>query len=113
MPTMTGARARTHRSGRVALGGARPRLRRLDLAVLRRRVRLQLVEQLHRHRGDVVDRTLERLGVGARGLVEAADLADVLERRGADLFLGRLRLEVVERSDVPAHTRSVAPTAPY
>src|SRR5881275_1097549 len=43
------------------------------------------------------------LGVGAGGLLHPAHLADELERRVADLFVGRGRLEVVERSDVPAH----------
>ena len=56
-----------------------------------------------RHR---VDRTLERLGVGLRGLREAADLAHVLERGRTHLFIARGRLEVVQHSDVPAHVGS-------
>ena len=64
------------------------------------------------HVGHLVHRTLERLGVRLRRLREAADLADVLERRGADLVLSRRRLEVVERSDVAAHASRLAPGRP-
>ena len=46
---------------------------------------------------------LERRLVGLRRLREAADLADVLERGGVDLLLGRRRLEVVEGADVSTH----------
>src|SRR3712207_9391148 len=47
----------------------------------------------------------ERLGVGARGFGGPADLADVLQRRRADLVVGGGRLEVAQRTDVPAHAR--------
>src|SRR5436190_18259561 len=75
----------------------------LGLAVPGRRRRDELVEQASGRDRDLVDGVLERLGVGAGGLLHPAHLADELERRVADLFVGRGRLEVVERSDVPAH----------
>ena len=56
---------------------------------------------------DLLDRAVERLLVDLRRLREAADLADVLQRRGADLVVGRGGLEVVERADVAAHASSV------
>src|SRR5205085_4275030 len=89
--------------GRVALRGAGPGLRGLDLAVLWRRARLEGVQQLARCRCHGVDGVLERLRVRPRRLVEAADLAHVLERRAAHLVLGGGRLEVVEGPDVSAH----------
>ena len=63
----------------------------------------QRVQQVRGGVRDLVDRAVERLLVGLRRLREAADLADVLQRGGADLVLGRRRLEVVERADVAAH----------
>ena len=51
---------------------------------------------------------LESDSIRLRRLGEAADLADVLQRCVAHLFLGRGRLEVVERVDVSAHGESVA-----
>src|SRR5205807_1435378 len=93
--------------GGVPLLAARPRLGRLGLAVLRRRRGHQLAEELGRDSGDRVDGALERLRVRARGLVESADLPDVLDGRGADLLIGCNGLEVVERSDVSAHADSL------
>src|SRR5207248_10778842 len=49
-----------------------------------------------------------RVGVGLRGFREPADLADVLQRGGSDLFLGRGRLEVVQALDVPTHATILA-----
>src|SRR6185369_15415199 len=102
----TPAPPETHRSGGVALGGAGAPLRRLDLTVLGRRGGLQVGEQVHRRVRDRIDRAVERLLVGLRRLVEAADLADVLERGGLDLFGRGGGLEVVERADVAAHALS-------
>jgi hypothetical protein len=51
---------------------------------------------------------LERVVVGMRRALGAADLADVLECRGADLIVTRRWLKVVERSDVSAHAPIVA-----
>ena len=53
------------------------------------------------------DRLVEGGLVGLRGLGRAADLADVLQRGGGHLVIGRGRLEVVERADVAAHASSV------
>src|SRR4029453_1250719 len=95
-------------SGGVASGASRPGLGGLDLAVLERRVRDELVEQASGDPGDVVDGALEGLGVRLRRLRGPADLADVLKRRRSDLVLSRRRLEVVERSDVAAHAPRLA-----
>ena len=59
----------------------------------------------------LVDRAGERLLVRLRGLREAADLADVLERGRVDLLLRRGRLEVEEHMDVPAHVAILATSA--
>src|SRR3954469_833962 len=100
------------RSG-VAQPRPLPGLRRLDLPVLRRRGGHQRVQQAGRHRGHLLDGAVERLGVGPRGLRRPADLADVLQRRGVHLVEGGGRLEVAQRTDVPAHTRSVGgPSCP-
>src|SRR6185436_5515597 len=76
---------------------------RLDRAVARRRRRDQLVDQLTRRFGHGVDGAVEGLLVGLRRAVEAAELAHELQRRGANLLVGRRRLEVVEVADVAAH----------
>src|SRR5262249_5365467 len=52
---------------------------------------------------DLFDGALERVLIRLRRLREPADLADVLQRRAANLFLGRRRLEVVQRADVATH----------
>ncbi len=62
-----------------------------------------LAEQLGRRGSDRVDGTLERLGVRPGRVREPADLADVLQRGGADLVFGGGRREVVQRADVAAH----------
>ena len=54
-------------------------------------------------RGDLVDGALECRLVRLRRLVEAAQLAHELQRGGADLVLGRGRLEIEQRADVAAH----------
>ena len=92
-----------------ALLGAGPRLRGLELAVLRRRRRHELVEQLSGHVGDLVDRAVEGGLVGLRGAsVEPLTLRHVLKRGGLDLVAGRWRVVVVERSDVAAHAFSLS-----
>src|SRR5512132_4295910 len=65
-------------SGRVALRGPLAALRRLDLAVLRRRRRHELAEQPLGRLGDLVNGPVEGLGVGLRGAGRATHLADVL-----------------------------------
>src|SRR5438067_13738619 len=93
------------------LDGAGTRPFRLELAVLRRRGGHELAEQPPRRCRDLVDRAGERLLVRLRGLREAADLADVLERGRVDLLLRRGRLEVEEHMDVPAHVAILATLA--
>src|SRR5690349_10886948 len=86
------------RSGGSCRGEALPRPLaspfRLDLAVPGRRGRDQRVKQPHRRGGDLLDGSLERGLVGLGWLGGSADLAHVLERRGANLLVGRGRLEV-------------------
>src|SRR5215210_9019418 len=94
--------------GREALLGAGPASLRLDLAVLRRRIRHEIGEEVHRGVRDLVDRSVKGFLVRVRRLREAADLADVLQRRRPDLVVGRGRLEVEERLDVSAHEPIVA-----
>src|SRR5207249_589106 len=65
------------------------------------------VEQPRRGERDLLDGTLEDLGVRLRGLRRAADLAYVLQRRVVYLAVRRGRLEVVECSDVSAHVHSL------
>src|SRR5829696_425781 len=98
-------------SGAVAQGRPLPGLGRLDLAVLGRRRRHQGVEQPRGGRRDLGDGAVEGLAVGQGRFRRPADLAHVLEGRGLDLVVGRRRLEVGERADVPAHARSVSPPA--
>src|SRR5690606_27032798 len=56
-----------------------------------------------RDASDLVDGGVEGGLVDLRRLREAADLADVLECGGADLVVGRGRIEVEEGADVAAH----------
>jgi acetyl esterase len=95
--------------GGVTLGGAGASLRRLGVAILRRRRRLELFEQLGGGLRYRLDGTGEGRLVGARGLGKAADLAHVLERGCFDLLLGGGRIKVVEGSDVSAHASKPKP----
>src|SRR5690242_11174336 len=97
-------------SARVALPGLGPALLRLDLAVLRRGSRHELLEQVLGHVGDLVDGTVEGVLVRARRLGRPADLAHVLQRGVVDLLRRGGRLEVVERADVAAHASSLRGT---
>src|SRR5919108_5956634 len=83
------------RSGRVALSGAGPTLGCLDLAVLGWGGRDEAPQQAVRGVRDLVDGAFEGVGVRLGGLRGAAHLAYVLERRAANLFLGRRWVEVV------------------
>src|SRR5258708_36689159 len=96
---------RSRKSGRSAEPQARSLLRllRLDLAVARRRLRMQRRQQPPRGVGNFDDRALERRLVGLRRLVEAGQLAHELQRRGLDFLLGRGRLEIEQGLDVAAH----------
>src|SRR6478735_5587872 len=93
--------------GAEADGVALARLLALDLAVLGRRGRRQVLEEVGRRVGDRLDRLVEGRLVGLAGLGAPADLADVLQRGGTDLVARRGRLEVVELSDVAAHASTV------
>jgi len=53
--------------------------------------------------GDRLDGALESRGVRLGGLLHPADLSHVLDGRSVDLVVGRRRIEVMERTDVPAH----------
>src|SRR5207253_4710037 len=81
----------------------------LNFAVFRRCGCHELLEQPVRRRCDLVDRPGEGFLVRLRGLCEAADLADVLERGVADLLVRSGWLEVVERVDVSAHAVILEP----
>ena len=93
-----------------ARDGAGAAALRLDLAVLRRRGRDEVVEEMLREVSDLVHGTVEHRLVGLRRLVHAADLAHVLQRRGVNLLGGRGWIEVVESTDVPAHASMVCET---
>src|SRR5262245_31690571 len=82
------------------------RLHRLDLAIARRPRSLKRRDQPACRLRDLVDGTIKGGRVGLRGLGEAAQLAHELQRRGADLVLGRGRLEVEQRANVAAHGRT-------
>ena len=58
---------------------------------------------------ELLDGEVEGLLVGGRRLGRAAHLAHVLERRSEYLLVRGRRLEVEQRSNVPAHDFSVAP----
>lgn len=51
----------------------------------------------------VLDGVVERRLVGLGRPGKAGQLADELERAGADFVVRRRRFEIVQRSDVPAH----------
>jgi hypothetical protein len=89
--------------GGEALGPALAATLGLDLAVLRRRIGDELVDQPPSRCGDLVDCAGERFLVRLRRVREPADLAHVLKRGVPNLVVGRGRLEVEERLDVSAH----------
>src|SRR5215468_9966341 len=62
-----------------------------DLAIARWRLGDESVDQPACDHRDLVDGSVERLGVRLRRFREAAQLADELHRRGADLLVGRGR----------------------
>src|SRR3954470_19631639 len=107
----SGSGTSTFISGRVSLCSAGLGLGGLDLAVLRWRVCHQVGEKVLGDVCDLLNGAVERLLVGGRRLREAADLAHVLQCGGADLVVGGGRLEVVERSDVAAHSARVVVSA--
>src|SRR5882672_6430827 len=88
---------------RFALRRSRARLRGDLVAILRRRRRRQRIDQATSDVGHLVDGTIERGLVRLRWRVESAQLADELQRRRADFFLSRRRIEIEKRFDVSAH----------
>src|SRR6185437_15576511 len=74
-----------------------------DGAVARRRVADQIVEEMMRRMRNVLDGAVERRLVGLGRPREAGELADELQRAGANFLVARRRLEIVQRFDVPAH----------
>jgi len=69
---------------------------RFRLAIARRRVGDEGLEQMLGGVGDVMNRAVERVLVRLRWFREAAQLADELEGRGADLVVRRRRKEVMK-----------------
>jgi hypothetical protein len=60
-------------------------------------------QQVLRGVRDLVDGAVERLLVALRGLSVAADLADELERSGADLLIAGDLIVVTQSKDASAH----------
>src|SRR4029079_17464430 len=56
---------------------------------------------------------LERLAIGGRRRIEAAQRADELQRRRANFFFRRRRREVEQRFDVSAHGRQPIRSPPW
>src|SRR5262249_51599630 len=75
----------------------------LELAVARRRVGDQRGQQPGAFSGDGVDGAVEGRLVGLRGPRKAADLADELQRGGADLVGGGRRIKVEQIVNASAH----------
>src|SRR5690606_36366568 len=86
----------------IAPSGSGLALRRLLLAVLRRSGRDELVEQTPGHLCDLGHGPVEGRLVRPGRRVRSADLSHELQGRVAALFIGRGRLEVVQRDDVAA-----------
>src|SRR5262249_40970716 len=97
------ARSYVARLRGVAGGRAGAGLGGLDLAVLRRRGRHQIVDQLLRRCPSRLHRALERRRIRLRGLRGAADLAHVLQRGVVDLFTRGGWGEIVELADIATH----------
>src|SRR6185503_17796915 len=83
------------------------RLLGFDVAIARRTCGLQRCQQAAGRSGDLVDRKIERRLVDLGGPRVSAELADKLQRGGANLVLGRGRREIEQRTDVPAHRLNV------
>jgi len=80
-----------------------PRLLRFLLSVARRGARLQAVDEAARHFKHLVDRVAKGGLIDLRGRVDATQLAHELERGGADLIIGRRRIEIEQCRDTAAH----------
>src|SRR5262249_25581821 len=84
-----------------------------DLAIARRSLRHERVDQAPGHDRDLVNGLVEDGLIGLRRFREAAELADELQRRCPDLLVGRGRIEVEERLDVSAHGEAPAIARSY
>lgn len=86
---------------------ARFGLHALFFAIARRRVRHQLLHQVARHPGHLIDGALELRLVRLRRLLYTADLAHVLQRRRANFLFGRGWRKIEQRTNVAAHVSIV------
>src|SRR5215813_3348033 len=87
----------------ITLARPRPGLHGLDVAVAWRTGRGERSQQPPSGIGDIIDRLVERCLVRLRRGREPAQLSDELQRGGADLLLGRGRLEIEQSADIAAH----------
>src|SRR6202023_1077657 len=83
------------------------RFRRFRLAVLCRARRFQRLQEAARRVRDLVDGASERRFVGTGRVRKSAQLANELQRRGADFLVRGRRLEIEECAYIPAHGPSV------
>src|SRR5215217_1492325 len=99
-----------HLNGRaVTLSRARTRLCSFNFTIAWRRSRYQRIEQLYRSLRYLFDRTVESLLVGFRRFCKSAQLPHELNRRRANLFLGRRRFEVMKCFDISTHAVLLLP----
>src|SRR5947207_15530866 len=75
----------------------------LDFSIARRSVRNQRVEQLVRGLRDLLYCTIENRLVRLRGLRKTTEFAHKLQRRRANLFVGRRWFEVMKCFDISTH----------
>src|SRR6202021_2291742 len=88
---------------RSPLRESRTRLGGFDFAIARLLVRMQRGDESTGARGDLLDRRSEGALVAPRGMRKSADLADELQRRGADFLVRGRRLEVEQRTNAATH----------
>src|SRR3954454_10640282 len=87
----------------IPLACPRPRLFGFDLAVADGSARMQRKDELARRGRNLVDRAIERRGVGLRRSREAGELAHELQRGGSYFVFRCWRLEIKQRLDIAAH----------
>src|SRR5688500_179026 len=105
MPTSRAAAGESSRSAaRVSVRGACSGACGPHLAVARLGRSNQRIDQAPRHGRDVLDRAVENRLIGVRWSGETGELAHELHRGGANLLVGRGRIEVEEGSNIAAHT---------
>src|SRR2546423_5868497 len=94
-----------------ALGRSRSRFQRFRLAIARRRVRHQIVEEMMCDVGDFVDRAIEGVLIRVRRFRETAQLPNELKRRCANLVIRRGRRKIMQGLNVSAHKESLTADA--